>query len=797
MQPIAEEPQGRNDGISLKKEEAQPQRGFYRLEKLEGGKAEDTSASASDTGISVTNDNATKEWPLEVMPGQSTQAIGKKNAVKLPHMGDAKKSGKFEQGWRVGGVRTTQETQKLHHKHGPPRIPQRKHPQSLPQQEGVVDRSQTNTITEMRQQLQLLFEQVKALQATLDAKTMPEKSASTPIGGSASQADSQSGEQLPKRKLPLLGRAWKRYRKSTFQLISVAKALKEISPRIAAPMESSILQRLRIIARDAIIDDDKGTRSILGGYAPTKSLVTGRGRLTVMGAPQPFPLAEKSQASKRYEPSLPVRPVIKAGANPKLRLVYSQSKDKASEAADSQTEATGLAARAPEVVREAAATNDTEAEAQKGGHNISEKKIDGQRLTRQIHTQSRLMKSSDHSNISTPAAETLAKPALNGTPKLAPIGVGGSEQSLLNELFPEASSPPQPRVSKKRAQYPKLELPNSIPIIRRELVDSPATLKAQAIESFRKKGEQTTVLQLSHCSTQLTEEDFRRLIPKGKHIESWHQKGDFYKIIPGRDPLSLERLPFYYILFKDAESALAYQKNASRLHKLSALHQPSSIFSAIPPPKGFLEDGEDLNRAISSYNLLPTHHQLSLTTLMQPYNPALRALIERGGYQPIVPEVNSEGKRLWKVLMHIEGYEPTPSDLMKIFRRDAYVHGMQPTLHNESSTSIHRLRDIINLKTTNKLVSSVRPRAYGSFAYEDPGIQSLMSGADEDSSPKEVNQMVMNRVYNRWVIDFSNEDDARRFALAWHRRVLPELTRERSGWKDMADVRMCNTEVLW
>jgi hypothetical protein len=381
-----------------------------------------------------------------------------------------------------------------------------------------------------------------------------------------------------------------------------------------------------------------------------------------------------------------------------------------------------------------------------------------------------------------------------------------SEQSLLEELFPEASTTLQPRQPEQNDRYPKLNLPDSTPIIRREVYDPTPSLKEKVVNSLRKQGEQITVLQLTNCSTELTEADFRRIIPKSKHIEGWHRDGDLYKIVPGRDPLSLERLPFYYLLFKNAEAALAYQKNASRLHKLSALHQPASIFSAIPPPRGFLEEGEDITAAISSYNLLPAHHPMSLNVLMQPYNPVLRALVERGGYQPIAPSVDEKGNPVWRVLMHIEGYEPSTSDLFKIFSRDAYKHGMTLPLRHESQTSIHRLRDVINLKTSSKAVSSNRPRAYGTFeqpanpdletTYDDPAIQSMLSGANEDS-PSQTNQLVMNRVYNRWVLDFEDEDTARRWSVRWHRRVLPELSHTRGAWKDSEEARICNTELLW
>ncbi|XP_014554503.1 hypothetical protein COCVIDRAFT_39595 [Bipolaris victoriae FI3] len=388
-----------------------------------------------------------------------------------------------------------------------------------------------------------------------------------------------------------------------------------------------------------------------------------------------------------------------------------------------------------------------------------------------------------------------------------------SEQSLLEELFPEANSAPPPRPTEKgRDQYPRLELPKSI--------NRPEARKAEKRETkpFQQHREQIAVLQLTNCSIGLTEADFRRIIPKGKHLEGWRRDSDFYKAIPGRDPLSLERLPFYYLLFRNTEAALAYQKNASRLHKLSARYQPSSILSAIPPPKGFLEDGEDIGAAVTSYNLLPKGHAMSLNVLMQPYNPALRLLIERGGYQPIAPGVDEKGNRIWRVLLHIEGYEPSASDIYIAICTDAYKQGSLVPLRNEAQSSIHRLRDMINLKMSSKSVSSSRPRAYGTFdhsdsplvnamsssssssmemAYEDPEIQSMMGSVEEDRSPAQMHQEVMNRVYNRWVLDFEDEHSARRWSLRWHRKVFPESSNADTAWKDSEEVRMCNTEVLW
>jgi hypothetical protein len=380
------------------------------------------------------------------------------------------------------------------------------------------------------------------------------------------------------------------------------------------------------------------------------------------------------------------------------------------------------------------------------------------------------------------------------------------DHSLFEELFPEATVSPPVRPAENREHYPKLNLPEPSNLIRPKATNQPRNPRDQVIESFVKRGEDITALQLEHCSTELTEFDFRRLITKGKHIEAWNSDGAFYKVIPGRDPISLERLPFYYLLFRSPEAAHAYQKNASRLHKLAALHQPSNIFSAIPPPRGFLEDGEDIEAITSSYVLKPTEHSFSLRTVMQPYHPALRALFKQGGYTPIVPNTDSKRNRVHKVLMHIEGYEPSPSDLFKILRQDAWQKSMLLTLRNESSSSIHRLRDVINLKTHLLPLATTNPRAYDHtersgnpgnqrLEFDDPNIAHFMKSDAEN--PQEINQIVMNRVYNRWILEFDDEDEARRFAIAWHRRPLPNLGSSERTWKDYEEARMCNCELLW
>ena len=61
-----------------------------------------------------------------------------------------------------------------------------------------------------------------------------------------------------------------------------------------------------------------------------------------------------------------------------------------------------------------------------------------------------------------------------------------------------------------------------------------------------------------------------------------------------------------------------------------------------------------------------------------------------------------------------------------------------------------------------------------------------------------MNQLVMNRVYNRWIVELEDEDAARRFAQLWHRVVLPFAKHGRDGaWKEVEEERWVEAEYLW
>ena len=75
-----------------------------------------------------------------------------------------------------------------------------------------------------------------------------------------------------------------------------------------------------------------------------------------------------------------------------------------------------------------------------------------------------------------------------------------------------------------------------------------------------------------------------------------------------------------------------------------------------------------------------------------------------------------------------------------------------------------------------------------------------------DSSPNEdeaegfgANSYIDKDMRSRWLIAFKDEIEAKRFALAWHRRPLPmrpEWIEERGLWME-GSIPTCITEWLW
>lgn len=114
----------------------------------------------------------------------------------------------------------------------------------------------------------------------------------------------------------------------------------------------------------------------------------------------------------------------------------------------------------------------------------------------------------------------------------APKQTSGSQLSLFDELFPEKAI----RTSKSEdgiRHVPRLPLPDFEEISPNPRSDGITKVRpqwgerARKLDAFRK--EDMTVLVFRRASRSLDEHDFRRMVPKGQHIEEWRGPGDILK----------------------------------------------------------------------------------------------------------------------------------------------------------------------------------------------------------------------------------------------------------------------------
>ncbi|KAK0663651.1 hypothetical protein DIS24_g1013 [Lasiodiplodia hormozganensis] len=278
------------------------------------------------------------------------------------------------------------------------------------------------------------------------------------------------------------------------------------------------------------------------------------------------------------------------------------------------------------------------------------------------------------------------------------------------------------------------------------------------------------VIHLHGLSSNLSEEDIKRLVPQAsKDIEGWSDP-DFIKVIPVRDDYTLERLDQYYVLFRNVRSARAFQDRVRILHSKTKAHATSSLLSALPPPPGFRDDrGDDLHAALQSYTLgPPASDRVYCNIVPYPYPRKLHDLFARGGYEPIVGAGGAIGadadiETVAKVLLWFIGPQPTIGELRKTIARDGKDRGMPWAVVD----GIHGPEGVIRLTHHSK---------------NEP--------ANSDASEDRIER----KVGVRYVINFENRSEAQRFSRRWH----CEAFRWGGGvYENGEGPPEARTEVLW
>ncbi|KAI9645275.1 hypothetical protein NHQ30_006010 [Ciborinia camelliae] len=360
--------------------------------------------------------------------------------------------------------------------------------------------------------------------------------------------------------------------------------------------------------------------------------------------------------------------------------------------------------------------------------------------------------------------------------------------SLFEELFPEERLPPSlPRSPRfkppplvRSPKLPMFEWTSNIETFNE------AEVRRRAAEKERKdwnivgkergreaedahQRREASVLILNCASKTLEESDFFRLSPKGEHIEGW--TSGIIKIIPGRDPQTLESLGHYFILFSSRAAALAYFHRTIELHTLSRNYSPNMI--PLPPPArtpnlppSTLPSPKELQSALRNFSLIPPYTRLSLRLLQKPYRPAIAALLTTGSPNPLT------------------------------FSR-SQSHAQDTVLFTLTIPSIGLsswgLREILEAdgKRRNLLWRFARQGAIvrlGEKAKVRPGQELGYQGENGIGGKK---------VYNtsgRYIISFLDRAEARRFVREWHKRPCP-LQKEYKDGDEPPPI--ANAEIMW
>jgi hypothetical protein len=362
--------------------------------------------------------------------------------------------------------------------------------------------------------------------------------------------------------------------------------------------------------------------------------------------------------------------------------------------------------------------------------------------------------------------------------------------SLYEQLFPEeATQFPQPPTSPE--SVPRLSLVHELHSAT--LPVSRASFKPENLAPLNNEQQRTkSVLILRHASKTLTEDDFRRALPKGKHLQEWTQKGEYENIIPVRDFWTLERTGDYYIVFKHDRAADAFLAHVKRVFELTKQHIPTrSLLSDLPPaPKGLLSDGVD-NEAelVRNFSLLAPSMFLSLE---RETSGIKSEVLKKGGY----PQAFSSGltPETPQVLLELDGgVMPNWFQLRDAITKDGQRRNLPWNLI-PGELGIRRLEMQRPTRAQRDLESQ------GEYGSIEAGTHSEFAARDGDTSV-DVDD-AHNRLNNgqngqRWVVAFREREEAQRFARGWHMRGFPWTEEEKKRDRFYRGVTRVKAEMLW
>jgi hypothetical protein len=185
--------------------------------------------------------------------------------------------------------------------------------------------------------------------------------------------------------------------------------------------------------------------------------------------------------------------------------------------------------------------------------------------------------------------------------------------------------------------------------------------------------------------------------------------------------------------------------------------------SHIPPPPGFLKEGEDLDALLQAFTLVPSSQMhASIRKLRKPLKESILHLIADDSHHALASR-RQRGDNM--VLFFLDRGFVSSYDLRSMIGND----GRERNLH-------------WNLRNIDDLTKSK------SF----PNEENIREGdADQGTEPR---QRMKTRQPSTFILFFKDNQEARRFVRTWHRTPLPVLQEP-----DISDQEppIVNAELLW
>ncbi|KAH9827726.1 hypothetical protein Tdes44962_MAKER09656 [Teratosphaeria destructans] len=394
--------------------------------------------------------------------------------------------------------------------------------------------------------------------------------------------------------------------------------------------------------------------------------------------------------------------------------------------------------------------------------------------------------------------------------------------SLIEQLFPEQAKRDDEARRPAPRDVPRLPLDDLRPTrelghVRPVLVGDDHVFEGspeaqRKFEQMRRQSRdkrEVTVLVMRNASRNLTDDDFRRLIPQSRHMEGWAlDRADIIKVVPGRNMATLAQESYYYLLFSSQLAAFLYQGHVTRVFRTVATQTPSSVTSPIPPPPGYMIDGMDAHAAIETFSLIPPSQRLELRQLNSPLAPAMASLVRHQGYAALV---NRADKSPFECRLTLDGPQLSPSHLRHIFLMTGQGIGVTWSGGDALVPRITRWDPLARLVSYQPSPTDPgSPRALEALRKQAEANQQGPEAAAEmarrrrhkrdaqrkgHGAPGAENQLV-------FILGFETASAAQRFVAFWHRREMVAQDYEgrciaRYEPDDDDAPPIANVEILW